>query len=340
MPRKSTTERLPVLPLRGLMVFPHMVLHFDVGRKRSLAALEQALVEDQRVFLVAQHDAGEEDPNGEDLYEVGTISRVKQVLKLPGDNIRVLVEGMQRGRLVRMVQEEPCLLADVAPVRDTARAGEKELAALVRATQSFFEEYAKSSGRVTGETVASVLGVEEPAQLADVIAANVLTDMDDRQHILGLRDVGERLEALCGILARETELTAIERQVQQRVRTQIEKNQKDYFLREQIRAIQTELGDRDANDVEDLRERLAHTPLNDEARQKVERELGRLSRMTPGTPEIGVSRSYIEWILDLPWGKAPRTGWTPGARAACSTRTMTAWTRSRSALWNTWPSAA
>ncbi|HIQ63109.1 MAG TPA: endopeptidase La [Candidatus Avichristensenella intestinipullorum] len=286
------------------MVFPHMVLHFDVGRKRSLAALEQALVEDQRVFLVAQHDAGEEDPNGEDLYEVGTISRVKQVLKLPGDNIRVLVEGMQRGRLVRMVQEEPCLLADVAPVRDTARAGEKELAALVRATQSFFEEYAKSSGRVTGETVASVLGVEEPAQLADVIAANVLTDMDDRQHILGLRDVGERLEALCGILARETELTAIERQVQQRVRTQIEKNQKDYFLREQIRAIQTELGDRDANDVEDLRERLAHTPLNDEARQKVERELGRLSRMTPGTPEIGVSRSYIEWILDLPWGKS------------------------------------
>ena len=304
MPRKSTTERLPVLPLRGLMVFPHMVLHFDVGRKRSLAALEQALVEDQRVFLVAQHDAGEEDPNGEDLYEVGTISRVKQVLKLPGDNIRVLVEGMQRGRLVRMVQEESCLLADVAPVRDTARAGEKELAALVRATQSFFEEYAKSSGRVTGETVASVLGVEEPAQLADVIAANVLTDMDDRQHILGLRDVGERLEALCGILARETELTAIERQVQQRVRTQIEKNQKDYFLREQIRAIQTELGDRDANDVEDLRERLAHTPLNDEARQKVERELGRLSRMTPGTPEIGVSRSYIEWILDLPWGKS------------------------------------
>ena len=304
MPRKSTTERLPVLPLRGLMVFPHMVLHFDVGRKRSLAALEQALVEDQRVFLVAQHDAGEEDPNGEDLYEVGTISRVKQVLKLPGDNIRVLVEGMQRGRLVRMVQEEPCLLADVAPVRDTARAGEKELAALVRATQSFFEEYAKSSGRVTGETVASVLGVEEPAQLADVIAANVLTDMDDRQHILGLRDVGERLEALCGILARETELTAIERQVQQRVRTQIEKNQKDYFLREQIRAIQIELGDRDANDVEDLRERLAHTPLNDEARQKVERELGRLSRMTPGTPEIGVSRSYIEWILDLPWGKS------------------------------------
>ena len=174
----------------------------------------------------------------------------------------------------------------------------------MRATQSFFEEYAKSSGRVTGETVASVLGVEEPAQLADVIAANVLTDMGDRQHILGLRDVGERLEALCGILARETELTAIERQVQQRVRTQIEKNQKDYFLREQIRAIQTELGDRDANDVEDLRERLAHTPLNDEARQKVERELGRLSRMTPGTPEIGVSRSYIEWILDLPWGKS------------------------------------
>ena len=302
MPRKKT-ERLPVLPLRGLMVFPHMVLHFDVGRKKSLAALESALVEDQRVFLVCQLDAGEEDPQMDDLYAVGTVSRVKQVLKLPGDNVRVLVEGSYRARLTGLSQENGYLMADVRPMLDSMRQTEAEMEALLHAAQEYFEGYAKSSGRIPSETLSSVLSVEDPAQLADIIAANVLTRIDDRQRILELKDVGDRLEALCAILARETELSAIEKQVQQRVREQIEKNQKDYYLREQIRAIQTELGDRDANDVEDLRERMEKTPLNDEARAKVERELGRIERMQPGSPEIGVSRNYVEWILDLPWGK-------------------------------------
>ncbi len=302
MPRKKT-ERLPVLPLRGLMVFPHMVLHFDVGRKKSLAALESALVEDQRVFLVCQLDAGEEDPQMDDLYAVGTVSRVKQVLKLPGDNVRVLVEGSYRARLTGISQENGYLMADVRPMLDSMRQTEAEMEALLHAAQEYFEGYAKSSGRIPSETLSSVLSVEDPAQLADIIAANVLTRIDDRQRILELKDVGDRLEALCAILARETELSAIEKQVQQRVREQIEKNQKDYYLREQIRAIQTELGDRDANDVEDLRERMEKTPLNDEARAKVERELGRIERMQPGSPEIGVSRNYVEWILDLPWGK-------------------------------------
>ena len=302
MPRKKT-ERLPVLPLRGLMVFPHMVLHFDVGRKKSLEALEAAIVEDQRVFLVCQHDAGEEDPKLEDLYRVGTVSRVKQVLKLPGDNVRVLVEGSYRAKLTALSDEDGYLLGSVQALPDGMRQSETEMDALLHATQEYFENYAKSSGRIPAETLSSVLAVEEPAQLADIIAANVLTRIDDRQRILELSDVGDRLEALCAILARETELSGIEKQVQQRVREQIDKNQKDYYLREQIRAIQTELGDRDANDVEDLRERMDETPLNEEARAKVERELGRIERMQPGTPEIGVSRSYVEWILDLPWGK-------------------------------------
>ena len=302
MPRKKT-ERLPVLPLRGLMVFPHMVLHFDVGRKKSLEALEAAIVEDQRVFLVCQHDAGEEDPKLEDLYRVGTVSRVKQVLKLPGDNVRVLVEGSYRAKLTALSDEDGYLLGSVQALPDGMRQSETEMDALLHATQEYFENYAKSSGRIPAETLSSVLAVEEPAQLADIIAANVLTRIDDRQRILELSDVGDRMEALCAILARETELSGIEKQVQQRVREQIDKNQKDYYLREQIRAIQTELGDRDANDVEDLRERMDETPLNEEARAKVERELGRIERMQPGTPEIGVSRSYVEWILDLPWGK-------------------------------------
>lgn len=307
MPRKKKTVQLPVLPLRGLMVFPHMVLHFDVGRHRSIAALDHALNEEESVFLVAQRDAEDDDPGQDGLYPVGTISTIKQVLKLPGDNVRVLVEGVQRARLMGLIEEEDgALMAEVSPIEDTAKADPVELAALVRTTHHFFEAYAQSSGRVAGETSESVAGVDAPAQLADLLAANVITRLEDRQQVLSEPDVGVRLEILCGILARETELATIEKQVQQRVRTQIEKNQKDYFLREQIKAIQTELGDTEATDVEDLRERLSNTPLNDEAREKVERELGRLSRMTPGTPEIGVSRTYVEWILDLPWGKTTK----------------------------------
>lgn len=302
MPKKKT-ERWPVLPLRGLMVFPYMVLHFDVGRKKSLASLERALAEQQRVFLVCQIDAGEEDPQREDLCAVGTVARIKQVLKLPGDNVRVLVEGLYRARLSALFEENGALLSDVSVMTDTERRTLPEMEALLNATHEYFEAYAKSSGRIPAETLSSVLSMEDPSQLADLIAANVLTRVEDRQRILDLRDVGDRMEALCAILARETELSAIEKQVQQRVREQIDKNQKDYYLREQIRAIQTELGDRDANDVDDLRERMKKTPLNDEARAKVERELGRIERMQPGTPEIGVSRSYVEWILDLPWGK-------------------------------------
>ena len=196
MPRKKT-ERLPVLPLRGLMVFPHMVLHFDVGRKKSLAALESALVEDQRVFLVCQLDAGEEDPQMDDLYAVGTVSRVKQVLKLPGDNVRVLVEGSYRARLTGLSQENGYLMADVRPMLDSMRQTETEMEALLHAAQEYFEGYAKSSGRIPSETLSSVLSVEDPAQLADIIAANVLTRIDDRPRILELKDVGDRLEALC-----------------------------------------------------------------------------------------------------------------------------------------------
>ncbi|MEG0768005.1 MAG: LON peptidase substrate-binding domain-containing protein, partial [Clostridia bacterium] len=301
--KKIKYETLPILPLRGLMVFPHMVLHFDVGRPKSLAALESAMTGDQQVFLVAQYDADEDNPSRKDCCAVGTVSRVKQVLKLPGDNIRVLVEGISRAKLRNIVSEDPFLLGEITHMQDRSRADTLTLEALLRTTQQFFDAYAHASGRISNETLASVGEVEDPAKLADIIAANVLTRLEDRQHILELADIGDRLEALCGILARETELTGIEKQVQARVKQQVEKNQKDYFLREQIKAIQTELGDHESTDVEDLREKLEKTPLNDEARERAQRELDRLSRMAPGSPEITVSRTYVEWILELPWGK-------------------------------------
>ena len=304
-PKKKRTQpvTLPMLPLRGLMVFPHMVLHFDVGRKKSIAALEQAMLGDQKIFLVAQRDIDVDDPTVDDIYHVGTIAAIKQVLKLPGDNIRVLVEGKSRAMLRAVTQEEPHFVGSLDELINEGTPVSIETDALLRTAHNYFEDYCKMSGRISHETMQSVLEIEDPGQLADVIAANVLQKVEDRQNLLEEFDDVGRLESVCAMLVRETELAGVEKKVQARVRKQIEQNQKDYYLREQIKAIQTELGDKDATDVEDLRERLEKTPMNDEARDKARRELDRLSRMAPGSPEIGVSRTYIEWLLDLPWGK-------------------------------------
>ncbi len=304
--RKVPLTRIPVLPMRGMMVFPHMVLHFDVGRVKSVSALEKAMLDDQKIFLVAQRDAEVEDPTIADLYRVGTIAQVKQVLNLPGDSIRVLVEGERRATLETIISDDPFMLADVRPVRRVSPRMTDNMKALVRATQEYFAEYSKSSMRASQETLRSVMNLQKPDLIADTIAANVLIQLEDRQTILEKINVTERLEALCAILLRETRLAELEKNVQSRVKQQIEKNQKDYYLREQIKAIQTELGEKEAGDVDELREKLQNTPLNDEARQKAEREIERLSHMAPGTPEIGVSRTYVEWILDLPWGKSTK----------------------------------
>ena len=302
--KKTQPVSLPLLPLRGLMVFPYMVLHFDVGRKKSIAALEQAMLGDQRIFLVAQRDMDVDYPDVNDIYHVGTIANIKQVLKLPGDNIRVLVEGKTRAILRAVTQEEPYFVGALDEIIPQGTVVSIETDALLRTAHKYFEEYCRMSGRIAPDTIQSVMEIEDPGQMADVIAAHVLQKVEDRQQILEEFDDVTRLEAVCAMLVRETELAGVEKKVQARVRKQIEQNQKDYYLREQIKAIQTELGDKDATDTEDLRDRLEKTPMNDEARDKVERELDRLSRMAPGSPEIGVSRTYVEWMLDLPWGKS------------------------------------
>ena len=198
--RKSLLLRMPVLPLRGMMVFPHMVLHFDVGRPKSVAALEKAMMGDQRIFLVAQMDAEIDEPELSDLCRVGTIAQIKQVLNLPGDSIRVLVEGVRRGVLGTVLEEDPCLVATVRLVREDAAPDTAEMKALVRTTHAFFEEYCNASMRVSQETLRSVMDVDKPDQLADIIAANVLTRLEDRQAILEKLKVKDRLEALCRLL--------------------------------------------------------------------------------------------------------------------------------------------
>ena len=302
MPRKKKTV-IPVLALRGLMVFPGNVLQFDAGRERSVAAVQQAMSTDQRIFLVPQKDEEIEDPTENDLCAVGTVAVIRQVMHLPGEAIRVLAEGITRGSIAAIYDMNPYIQAAVTEKPDVIEGEDIELQALTRTCRDAFSEYAQESGQVTDETVQSVMEIGEPGPMCDAIAANVLVRMDDRMAVLEETDVRGRLEKLCAILMRETELSGIEKRVQARIHQQVEKNQKDYYLREQIKAIQTELGDDDGTETEGLRERMEKTPLSEEARQKCAKEIERLGHMAPGTPEVGVSRTYIEWILDLPWGK-------------------------------------
>lgn len=302
MPNPKTIE-LPVLPLRGMLLFPGMVLHFDIGRPKSIAALEQSMMGNQKVFLVAQKDEETEDPAPEDLHTVGTIAAVRQVMNLPGENIRILVEGESRGILEQMLEEKEYLKAVIRVQKDrTVRSQEGK--AMVRTTQDLFEEFAKSSQRISGEMVEGLRSMEKPGEIADLLAAHILQKWQEKQEFLEELDPLKRLEKACAVLIRETDLADTEKEIQSRIRRQVERNQKDYYLREQIRAIQSELGEDDeADDQNGYRKRMEETPLNEEARAKCEKEIERLSRIAPGSPEYIVSETYIDWLLDLPWGK-------------------------------------
>lgn len=301
---QEQVRRFPLLPLRGLTIFPYMVLHFDVGRAKSIAALEEAMVNEQEIFLIAQVDAKEDDPNPADLYDVGTVAKIKQLLKLPGDTIRVLVEGLQRGRVLEYSQLDPYFEADVLlQTEETNKETELELEALFRSILSIFEEYVKFSNKISPETMLTVTTLEDPGRLADMIAANILVKMEDKQLILDAFDPADRLEKLYNILVREIEILEIENKISLRVKKQIDKVQREYYLREQMKAIQRELGETDATagELEEYQSRIDKTQLSEEAKEKALKELDRLSKMGPGSAEGSVIRTYLDWILDLPW---------------------------------------
>ena len=294
---------LPLLPLRGMMLFPGMVLHFDIARPKSIAALEAAMASQQKLFLVAQKNEQTEDPAQDQLFSVGTVAAVRQVMNLPGENIRVLVEGESRAEIVSVREEERYLLAEVRLHKDRVPKGQ-ESKALVRTTQDLFEEYARSSQRVSSEMVDGLRNMEKPGEVADLLAAHILQKWQEKQEFLEELDPQKRLEKACAVLIRETDLADTEKEIQSRIRKQVERSQKDYYLREQIRAIQNELEEgEDAEDQSGYRKRLEETPMNEEAKAKCEKEIERLSRIAPGSPEYIVSETYIDWILDMPWGK-------------------------------------
>ena len=301
---EENVMELPMIPLRGLTVFPNMVLHFDIGREKSINALEKAMITGQYIFLSSQKDENTDLPTPDDFYHIGTIGKIKQMLKLPGDSIRVLVEGMFRGMIEEMLFEVPYFKCRVRRIdEDEEFSDDAEAEALMRTVLSNFDEYISINQNLAPELFATVVTIEEPGRMADMIASHMDIKLEDKQSLLETLDPNERLDKLNALLLKEIEILNIEQDISSKVKSQINKNQREYYLREQMRAIQEELGV--SEDVEDeiagYTEKLNELGLEEKTRDKVEKEIKRFSRMQPSSAEAAVSRNYIETILDLPW---------------------------------------
>lgn len=295
---------MPLIPLRGLSVFPYMVLHFDVGREKSIKALEEAMIHDQRIFLTTQRDIDVDLPSTEDFYQIGTICKIKQMLKLPGDAIRVLVEGVIRGKVDAILYEEPYFKANIIKLEeDISR--DRETEALIRSCLTAFEKYISVSNRVSPEVMLSMTTIEEPGRFADVLASNMALKTEQKQEILEAVEPKKRLTAIYAILLSEIEILEVEKQINEKVRKQINKMQKEYYLREQMKAIREELGEEfDPDDeIDELYKKLEKLKLEKKITDKISKEIERLARMSPASAESAVVRSYVNWILDLPWNK-------------------------------------
>ena len=295
-------ERLAVLPLRGVLVFPGMILHLDVGRGRSIAALERAMIKDNRILLVTQKEARVDEPTVNDLYEVGTVALVKQMIKLPGGTIRVLVEGLNRAKLRELFTDEHYLEAETVIIKDNPKKT-TEIEAQMRSVFYQFEQYVKTNRKVPPEALSTVSDIEEPGRFTDVIASHLSMKIQQKQEILEATDSMKRLEKLNEILGREMEIMEIERKINLRVRKQMEKTQKEYYLREQMKAIQKELGEKDERmaEAEEYREKIAEAKLPEEVEEKALKEVERLEKMPPAAAEGIVIRTYLDWLLEVPW---------------------------------------
>ena len=293
---------IPLLPLRGILVFPYMIIHLDVGREKSISALEEAMVQDRLIMLATQKDAQNDTPQPEDIFSVGTVAEIKQLLKLPGGTIRVLVEGLYRGEIEEFISFDPYYQVQIREF-DESDSKTPEIEALTRTAINQFEQWVKLSKKIPPETLVSVVVVEEPGRLTDLIASHLSLKIEDKQTLLEAVGIAARLERLCEILGREMEILELEKKIHVRVRKQMEKTQKEYYLREQLKAIQKELGEKDERtaEVEEYRERVKEKNLPKEVAEKVNKEIDRLEKMPPMVAESGVIRTYLDWLLTLPW---------------------------------------
>ncbi len=299
-------QMLPLLPLRGITVFPHMTVHFDVGRTKSIKAISEAMHNHQLIFLVTQTDATVEEPDENGIYKVGTIAVIRQILRLPGDAVRVLVEGISRAEIAEVIQTEPYFEAEVCEKVYVREKNDKnEAKALMRKTISIFEEYVNLNQKINPEIFARVSDINELSELSDIIAANLTISTEDKQQILSEFDSKVRLEKLISCLAKEIEILNLEKNISAKVKQQIDKVQKEYYLKEQMKAIQDELGDKDgiAGEIAEYREKFKALELPEEVAKKTEKELDRLQKMQSGSAEGSVIKNYLDCIAELPWNK-------------------------------------
>jgi ATP-dependent Lon protease len=294
---------LPLLPLRDIIVFPHMVVRLFVGREKSINALEEAMSHEKEILLTAQKKAKTNDPTPEDIYVVGTVGKVIQLLRLPDGTVKVLVEGKRRATIQRFIPNEEFFLCDVQLLEDDP-ASSPELEALVRSVKAEFETYAKLNKRVPPETLVTVQTIDDPSRLADAIAAQLTSrKIPDRQELLEILDPAKRLEQLFELMNKEIDILQMEKKIRSRVKKQVEKSQKEYYLNEQMQAIQKELGERDEfkSELQEIEEKLKDKRLSKEALTRVKKELKKLKMMQPMSAEATVVRNYVDWILNLPW---------------------------------------
>lgn len=300
-------ENLPLIPLRGLTVFPNMVLHFDAGRKKTVASLEQAMINDQKIFLSTQKDINVEEPKKEDIYEVGTICNIKQIIRLPKDNIRVLVEGLQRARLIDVIENEDFYEASVQAIEESCDNNEDvDIKSLVRMLEKQFRVFAKLTGLDSSEML--MFNDEEPENLADLIGTYLNLKYDQKQEILQTIDVKERLQKVLTFLESEIDLVKTEKKIAGKVKSKIDKSQKEYYLREQIKAIQEELGeDYDSKkDIAEYEEKLKKMKMPKSVKERLSYEINRLKSTGSYSSEYSVIKNYVEWVFAMPWNKSTK----------------------------------
>ncbi len=303
---KATPGIYPVLPLRDIVVFPHMIVPLFVGREKSIAALEEVMEDNKQIMLVAQREANDDDPDPENIYKTGTIATVMQLLKLPDGTVKVLVEGSDRAKIVNFTDRKEFFEAEVELFEDAPdNAGEAE--ALARTVVGNFESYVKLNKKIPAETVATVTQIDDNSKLADTISAHLAVKIPEKQELLEAPSVTARLEKIFAIMEGEISVLQVEKKIHSRVKRQMEKTQREYYLNEQMKAIQKELGDGEERDeMSEIEDKIAKTKLSKEAREKATTELKKLRQMSPMSAEATVVRNYLDWLLEIPWNKKSR----------------------------------
>jgi ATP-dependent Lon protease len=298
-------QLIPVLPLRDVVVYPHMVIPLFVGREKSILALEAAMSDNKKILLLAQKNAEVDDPGQEDLYQIGTLSTILQMLKLPDGTIKVLVEGGDRVTVDSLLETNEYYSAAIQLLEKSSLVDDREAEVLLRSVLNLFDQYVKLNKKVPPEILTSLSGIDDPSRLADTIAAHMSLKLDEKQDILEIQDPRERIEHIMSKIEGEIDLMQIEKRIRGRVKQQMEKSQREYYLNEQMKAIQKELGDMDdaPNEVEDLQKKIEESGMPKEAREKADSELNKLKMMSPMSAEATVVRNYIDWLVSVPWKK-------------------------------------